>query len=162
MSEGKGIALTPYTKSVFWVFRPIYNNTPTKLEWLLKYSMGWQIGVTNAADWGLDMARVEYLIWNFDSLVWESINKKGHFFFYSPGIETEYQYIGCWTKQAFYGVIEADVENYISDDGLVKVKLSFDVDCATGECEPQIDIGDTTHLSRNADLVTYYNGVIIT
>ncbi len=162
MSEGKAVALTKYTKSVRWFFKPIYNGTPSKLEWLLEYSVGWQVGVTDTDDWGLDMAKVKYRIYNNNTSAWVEFAKDGHFFHYNNQAAEENQYIGCWTKQAFYGVIDTDVAYYISDDELVHVEFSFDCECVTGECEPQTDAGSVTHLSRDADLVTYYNGIVIT
>jgi len=160
--EGSGITLTPYTKSVFWTFTPIYNNTPTKLEWLLEYSMGWQIGITDDAEWGRDMGKLKYQIYNNNTTTWDTFSSVGHFF---HGNSTYTScYIGCWTKQAFYGLKTTNLNHYINDDGMVKVKMSFDVNAHDNylDMECQTDAGTVTYLNRDAEIAIYYNAVIIT
>ena len=162
-SEGISVTLTPYTKAVWWEFRPIYNGTPNKIEWILEYTMGWHVGVTASEDWGRDMGRLKYQIYNNNTTTWENFSDVGHFF-HGNEAGDDTCYIGCWTKQAFYGEKTTNPSYYINDDGIVKVKMSFNVnEYATYlDMECQTDVGTTTYLNRDAELVTYYNGVMVT
>lgn len=148
-SEDRKIQIMKYTQKAIFVFRPMQpSGTVASIEWLMEYYFNWQLSETKA----YDMGKIKYQMYNYNTSTWDTLDSAGHNFLNNPESNNE-EYVGHLTTQMFYAKIETNPSYYISDDGFVEAAISFETTDANQFTED--------YTLRNCELVTAYNGIII-
>jgi hypothetical protein len=159
MSEGVDYELMIGTKKVSWVFVPMYNGTPSKLEWVMQYSIDTCV---DCSSW--DMSKIQYCIYDYNADAWETITGKSFHLFYGD-FDGNQVYVGHLTNQVIYYLLETSVSNYISDDGYVKIGIDFAFSTDPKESEIHY-VSDNSgsplsYVGRTSIIRVFYNGLFI-
>jgi hypothetical protein len=156
--EGTDYELPIGTEKISWIFAPIYNGTPSVLEWYLDFGIDTCV---ECSSW--DMSQIQYVIYNYSTSTWTTIDASDCHFFYGD-FDGNKAYIGHLNRQLFYYELTSSITNYISDDGYVKVGIDFAFSTSTRESEIHAVAGGTStqsYVNRPAIIRTFYNAVII-
>ena len=154
-SEPTQYELPVKTTAIIWTFKPIYNGTPTKIEWVIEYSIDYGL-----LESGYDSGMVKYAMYNNNTSTWDDLSINGHHGFnYNVADEA---FFGNRTPQLYYSIVTTNPSYYINDSGKVEVKMYWDYSTSTIESEIHWDGSSIQqYIARKSNLTVTYNGLFV-